>query len=783
MGYESPMRSVLFAVLFALWGCAPADPLQPIGELVEDTGLLEDLRAQLPDRGLALVVRPDRLRLAPLGAFEGFEARHRAVLEAPWDLPLQDGRFPEAQRRGMLADPLYDALLERAEAWKRQAEGDLSEAHGFRGEIWLLVDRGVAFEDLRVVMYTAGQAQYSEFRIVSFGAAVATEPELRSGEADDGGGGVRVGAVAAPTQRPDPRVGLRVGELVVKRVRGPSDEPPLRFEVDDRGASFTISVPRSDRLSPTLSAQPGRMDGILQADPGNPRLYPSFTAAIEAAAHPVLPSLELLLQVSKRADDRMMAALERHQAPGRSAWLEASLRAQLESGAGGEQTAVWLAAAALLGGQDPAGWGASPVQMQDARALVRAFEEQPRRAKPVGIYSESSDLAAIFARDRFLLGPLDMGEPRQRAVALGLRELLFSRPELADPLRWDLALQAQLTNPSRAVGVLELDPDRPPPEAYLLPPATSREAELIAKLGGTAVVGPRAMELFVQAVRDGTVSLSPRENSGWYDHQQWALEPLLSLPEAERLRADEGYRQRLQDAFEAAVASRRETHIKSLALPAIGAAWSERVAVAVAPDLRVEPLPTHYERSAGAYDFLFAAVLEPYLEPTWESWDQGAVAEELREAQRLYRDAAVIARADLGLDAGAGDPVDATEAWLGAWWEDPRLDRDPRFMIPFGETLQRDPIAWAVLGVKLVDITVAYDQAPVVRSLTPGYELDVSFTEARYTLPVLVFAELPVAGILDRQEFRALADMHPTQRELLDALAPPRLEASGGCRR
>ncbi len=130
MGYESPMRSVLFAVLFALGGCAPADPLQPIGELVEDTGLLEDLRAQLPDRGLALVVRPDRLRLAPLGAFEGFEARHRAVLEAPWDLPLQDGRFPEAQRRGMLADPLYDALLERAEAWKTRPDRPSTASFG-----------------------------------------------------------------------------------------------------------------------------------------------------------------------------------------------------------------------------------------------------------------------------------------------------------------------------------------------------------------------------------------------------------------------------------------------------------------------------------------------------------------------------------------------------------------------------------------------------------------------------------------------------------------------------
>jgi hypothetical protein len=786
---RSLLLSVLLAlagsVLLALAGCAPADPLQPIAELVSDTGLIEDLRAELPARGLALVVQPDRLRVAPLGPFEGFEEEHRAVLELPADLPLQDGRFPEDQLRGMLADPLYDLLLERAEAWKHQGDVMLIEEHDFRGELWLLVDRRVAFEDLRVVMYTAGQAQYSEFQVVSFGQVEApvVAPAPADAEAGDDRGGVLAGAVADSTQRPDPRVGLRVGELHVKRSIDQADQPLPRFEVDDRGATFTISAPKDDTISPVLTASPERMDGILDADPGNPRLYPSYAAAIHAAAHPVLPSLELLLQVSKVADDRMMAALERHQAPGRSRWIEDALRAQLASGLGGEETTLWLAAAAMLGGQEIDGLGLSPGQLAGAAELVRAFEEQPQRAKPVGIYSEASDLAAIFARDRFLLSPLDMGKPRDRAVALGLQALLASQPELAERLRWDQALQAQLTNPSRAPGVLALDPDILPPEAYLLPPATSREAELIASLGGTAMVGPHTMDAFVQAVRDGTVSLSPREESGWYDHQQWALEPLLSLPEGEVLLADEGYRQRLEDAFEAAIASRRETHIKSLALPAIGAAWSERVAVTVAPQLRVEPLPTHYERSASAYDFLLAAVLEPYLDTAWESWDQGAVASDLREAQRLYRDAAAIARADLGLDAGLGEPVDATAAWLEAWWEDPRLDRDLRFMIPFGETLQRDPIAWAVLGVKLVDITVAYERPPRVRSLTPGVELDVTLAEARYTLPVLVFAELPVASILDRQELRALADRHPTQRALLEALAPPRPEPSGGCQR
>jgi hypothetical protein len=86
-----------------------------------------------------------------------------------------------------------------------------------------------------------------------------------------------------------------------------------------------------------------------------------------------------------------------------------------------------------------------------------------------------------------------------------------------------------------------------------------------------------------------------------------------------------------------------------------------------------------------------------------------------------------------------------------------------------------------VLGVRTIDITVAYDEPPKVRSLDPRYELDVSTVPTRYTLPVLVFAELPVAEILDRAAFRALADAHPGQADLLRALAPA--PSSRGCPR
>ncbi len=771
------MRSLVLTLSLLLAACGPPDPLLHLAEVVPDAGVVADLGAVAPDFGLALVVSPERVRLAPVGRFEGFDEDTRAVLEAVSDFSIAGGAFPEEDRKGMLISPLYDALMNRADAWKDQGDHMLIEEHDFRGQLWLLVDRRMAYEDLMPMVYSAGQAQYSEFQLIPFGTpdtAVETAPPEDSDEPR------AVFERIDRTQRPDPMVGLRVGELPVKLGAEQADEPRPRFEVDDRGATFTISAPKDDFLSPALTMDTQRMQGVLEADPANPRLYASFAEAVEHAAHPVLPSLEVLLHISKGADDRMMAALERHQGPKRAAWIEGVVRAAAQTDDPGPALA-WLAAGAMLGDQDPAGWGVDDGSITAARGWVQDFEAQPRRSKPLGIYSEAPDLQAIFRRDRFLLTPLRTGVPAERAVAEDLERLLVDQPAHSDSLMRDLALQAQLTNPSRIPAVFDFDPAND--EHALLPPATSREVELMERLGGTAMVGPRTMELLVEAVKAGTVSLTPSEDSGWYDYQQWALEPLLTLPEAHVLRPDEGYVERLEKAFMAAIAMRRETHIKSLQLPAIGAAWSERVSITVAPDLRVEPLPAHYGRSAVAYDFLFGAVLEPYFDDDWEAWEDGAVQAELREAQRIYRDAAALAWADLGMEAEVETPVDDTVAWLDAWWTDPRMTEDPRFMIPFGEDALGRPIAWAVLGVKLVDVTVAYDEPPAVRSLDPGYELDVSYAEARYSLPVLVFAELPVAEILDRGQFRALADRHPQQRDLVEALGPRLPERSGGCAR
>jgi biopolymer transport protein ExbD len=77
-------------------------------------------------------------------------------------------QFPEEERKGQLVTLLHDVLLEKAK--QAQAMGELtgSVELGFKGRLLLQCDRGLPFEVVRQVMYTAGQAQFGEFRFVVY---------------------------------------------------------------------------------------------------------------------------------------------------------------------------------------------------------------------------------------------------------------------------------------------------------------------------------------------------------------------------------------------------------------------------------------------------------------------------------------------------------------------------------------------------------------------------------------------------------------------------------------
>lgn len=75
---------------------------------------------------------------------------------------------PEDEKRGQVITKLYDRLLEKAEAAKTLAEQSGNEDHAFKGRILIQCDKELPFSVLREVMYTAGQAQFGEFKFVVY---------------------------------------------------------------------------------------------------------------------------------------------------------------------------------------------------------------------------------------------------------------------------------------------------------------------------------------------------------------------------------------------------------------------------------------------------------------------------------------------------------------------------------------------------------------------------------------------------------------------------------------
>jgi len=75
-------------------------------------------------------------------------------------------QVPAEEKRGQLISKLYDRLLEKAETAKDLGGRTGSDAFDFKGEILLQCDKRLPFSVIREVMFTAGQAQFGNFRFV-----------------------------------------------------------------------------------------------------------------------------------------------------------------------------------------------------------------------------------------------------------------------------------------------------------------------------------------------------------------------------------------------------------------------------------------------------------------------------------------------------------------------------------------------------------------------------------------------------------------------------------------
>lgn len=103
-------------------------------------------------------------------------SRKDIVVDGAWVLDLERGvneetgeeeiKVPTDAKRGQMIASLYDVLHEKAETAKDIGSRAGADEFGFKGEILLQVDRRMPFSVVREVMFTAGQAQFGNFRFV-----------------------------------------------------------------------------------------------------------------------------------------------------------------------------------------------------------------------------------------------------------------------------------------------------------------------------------------------------------------------------------------------------------------------------------------------------------------------------------------------------------------------------------------------------------------------------------------------------------------------------------------
>lgn len=540
-------------------------------------------------------------------------------------------------------------------------------------------------------------------------------------------------------------------------------------------------------------------------------LFPSYAAAArQASAESILPSVNLLDGKAKQFDDGLYAALDQAYYQGIDGKLQSHVAVvrRLAARVGpASPAAPFLAAGLELAG--------APVEVADEKRKdewLADFNRDESRSKPIGFYTWNETLAKCFRFLRFF--QYEFG-PEELPLLTALAKALDGDPALRADYEKAVHFYARLTNLYSSLSVLDLAGGKPllpttlkeladkrgirHPVVALFPPSTSREVELFAKLFAFGVP-PNAdlMRELIRRIRSGEVDLTPRPDSGWYDHQVYALETLL-LPEKgeerNQLLLTKNYKQRMLEAFQALVTKHRETHVRQMyGLKTTSAVRAFRDVIR--PRLRLEPCPSYYLRTARSYSFLLNfldAALGHGLLQTLHGLRQGGprqpnLANELVEMRDLFYGLYLVSAEDIGHKPTlAKDEVASVEhcyqlavAWLPKALADPDLATDTRVALPIFVDYQRQVTRlWLTLGVRLSKLDAAYVRPPSVRPDKGSKWKPVEphqLGSASFTILVDEFAEVELPGIrvLSRDEFRAVCGRAKTKAAILETLRAAR---------
>ncbi|MDB5386926.1 MAG: hypothetical protein JWM11_2572 [Planctomycetaceae bacterium] len=515
-----------------------------------------------------------------------------------------------------------------------------------------------------------------------------------------------------------------------------------------------------------------------------------------------------LAHKAKQFDDGLMATIQlaaqtgHGKFAGKAAMLE-RLALQLAVEESGQ---LFLAACSL--GKIPAQIPATNKRAVDS--LLADFLSDPVRSKPIGFYTWNQNLSSLFQQDRMLQSDLTQIPGTN---ALVITRLLQRDKSSRKAYQAYLTLQSQLTNP-------QVNPDLRPLLAALdagqtpeipagtrfFPPSYSHETDLLKRMFPNGLIPPdfQLMDELVAQVKSGALELTPRPDSGWYDHQIWSLEPYVrphQMPEGSRWSGNDEYHGHLTKLFKGVWALTRETHIKDLEILAPAAAPFDqpepepKIQIRIEPQLSAEPVATSYLRRALSYRFVRKALTEQFgdqsLRQLHRQTATGPVAQnlddELRQMEALYHGAFVTVTRQLGIieqnaeNAGSGAGADADAQTFRTWaanpHRDPDLGTDIRMMVPvYYDLVQKKTKVWAFLGWTTQRVYVSFEQPPEisVRDKTgkpvDQQRLEISYSTNSYTIATPMFQELFVSKLLNRDEFRKHCDAYGSATAILKNL-------------
>lgn len=587
------------------------------------------------------------------------------------------------------------------------------------------------------------------------------------------------------------------------------DDPSLSlsfFKGSGSGAVFIDPAQLEATLAVLDTAEPGRVASLsykrseITADSEWEKIAkiraPSYAAALQMLSEhqittPLLVSVSLIDGYLKRQNDAWYAALE-------LALDQRLPDSQLSVGRG-------KISELLLQDMQSAGIRALTLSQllnqhrdtvnADRAKLEGLWQADPFQFKPISFYSDDDRLQRIWTSDRYLLAfhqsiarsELDafnswwQSSSGQGKAALSSMRAIFSKvTNQIDPALFDDSGFGELINPLRR-NASECDGAcghiwAPSSQGVLerLPPG-ARDA--YDKYGDPSP----PMDVIVDAIKSGKLSLRPGEKDGFFIHQRYALEPLLNrngLSENEILKLDEKMQDVWTEVYKSGSAKALETHQKVIDTGG-GIESAEELPSFDPEQLLLEPLPTAYKRWAQGYSFMLAYVrtLPAEFVQKWLVDDQPITAFlEKLEAQMyaLY----LVSSKQLGLlpdddvkarlsELGEASLLKVAREFLSNLGQEPAMTSDQRFMAvmrrpggPKNSSCFDVPATfWTTLGIEAVPVEVRASGA-------------LQLAAEQMVILVDHFAEIKacVDEPLTRQEWRQLLDASSNLKEARDKL-------------